>query len=100
MEIKLQQVLTREMKNRSINITSLSRETQIPRTTLHDWLAGRLPSSKNVGYLYHLSTFFEVPLSVLLFDKKEEKSSSVIVFTSSFIEGESRFKITVEKEGK
>lgn len=97
MEVKLKKVLNRELKSRTMTVTSLSRETGIPRTTLHDWYTGRLPSSKNIHYLYKLSAYFKISLSLLLFDTQDTDMPSNIVHTSFYIDGGDRFKLTIEK---
>ena len=101
MKIKLSQVLQREMKKRSLSVTSLARQTGIPRTTVHDWQMGRLPSSRNLHFLSDLSQFFNISLSVLLFDVEEKRtSSSTVLHTTTFTDETGEFKLTVEKSFK
>jgi predicted transcriptional regulator len=101
MKIKLSKVLEREMKKRSLNVTNLSRQTGIPRTTVHDWLMGRLPSSRNIHFLLELSRCFEISLSVLLFDAEEKmQTSSTILHSTTFSDGKVEYQLTVEKKIK
>jgi hypothetical protein len=89
--------MEREMKNRSITVTSLARMTEIPRTTLHDWISGRLPSSKNIHHLSKLSDFFNVSLNELLFGTQDKNYTSEILSCSTFKDGKNHYKVTIEK---
>lgn len=97
MKIKLSQVMAREMKSRSISVTLLAKSTGVPRTTVHDWLEGRLPSSKNIHYLSELSSFFGISLNELLFGVADQTPTSEVLFSSSFVDGQTSYKIIVEK---
>lgn len=97
MEVQLKRVMARELKSRSMTISSLSKLTKIPRTTLHDWYNGRLPSSRNIHYLHTLSEFFSISLSRLLFDIKGIEGGSSIVHSSNFIDGTESYRLTIEK---
>jgi transposase-like protein len=97
MKVKLSQIIQRESKNRGINITSLARETSIPRTTLFDWNAGKLPSAKNIHHLGTLSDYFAISLNELLFDVKDRNNKHEVLFSSTFRDENHQYRLVVEK---
>lgn len=97
MEIKLSEVLRREIESRNESIAVLSKNTGIPRTTLHDWVHGRLPSSRNLKYVQILSEYFNVSLETLLFGENTQFDRRNVLFNSFFQDGESKYRITVEE---
>lgn len=100
MKVQLQAVLKRELKNRKLTINSLAKGCSIPTSTIHSWTQGVLPSAKNLHYIHKLSEYLNIPISVLLFDYNESNSKSKVIFSSHFSEGDSEFRILVEKTNK
>jgi len=100
MEIKLKEVLRRELKGRGESINELSRKTKIPRSTLHNWQQGTLPTAKNLHYIRTLSIHFKITLSELLFNVKEERAAAEVLVSSLFTDGDRKYKITIEKTGR
>ncbi len=98
MEIKLQEVLNREMKSRNESVRTISKETGIPTSTLHNWIQGVLPSAKNIHFLDRLGEYFNISISVLLFNKEDSRGGDDILFSSTFVDGPNRYKIIIEKE--
>lgn len=99
MEIRLKHVLKRELKNHNLNINSLSRKCKVPVSVLHSWLQGVLPSGRNLHHVAGLAKFFSLPISVLLFDR-EESITSTILFNSEFTDGNSRYRLSIERINK
>ena len=97
MKIKLDKVISREMKAQDLSVTTLSKKTNIPRTTIHDWVNGRLPSSKNIHHLYGLADFFKISLNELLFDSKDRNARYETMFSSEFIDNKTKYRIIIEK---
>ena len=97
MKVKLSQVIQREMKSRGISVTSLARETSIPRTTIFDWTSGKLPSAKNIHHLGTLSDYFSISLNELLFDIKDKNNEQEILFSSTFRDENHQYRLVVEK---
>ena len=87
-----------QMKLRKMSVSELSKRTKIPYSTLLDWKHGRKPSSKNIHLLLLLSNFFDITLSQLLFGISEDRRSDIL-FTSTFKDGSTTYKLTVEKIG-
>ena len=71
--IKLKEVLSREIRNRGVSTSQLARLCGIPKSTLHDWVSGRLPNSKNIHLIKDLSEFLGISISLLLFNQEEKK---------------------------
>jgi hypothetical protein len=97
MEIKIRQVLERQLKNRNESINSIANNCSIPVATLHGWLAGTKPSAKNLHLLKNLSDYLNVSLVELLFNVKDDGTKGSILFTSTFLDGKTQYKLTVEK---
>lgn len=69
----------------------------MPQSVLHSWLQGVLPSARNLHHISTLSKFLEIPVSVLLFNQKENLSETTILFNSEFADGEHKYKLSIEK---
>lgn len=100
MKIQLDTVLKRELKSRNESINSVSKSCKIPVSVLHGWLQGVLPSAKNLHHIQTLSEYFGLPLSVLLFNVRDEKSASSVLFSSEFADGDLKYRLLVEKVKK
>ncbi len=97
MKVQLQQVLKRELKSRGESINVVARSCKIPLSVLHGWCNGVLPSAKNLHHIKNLSDYFGVPVSLLLFNSLDEKSSAVVLFSSEFADGDMKYRLLVEK---
>ena len=98
MEIKLQKVLSREMKMHSLSASFLAKVTGIPRTTIHEWQNGRKPSSRNLHHLLVLANYFKISLNELLFDQNvHSENETETLFMSTFEKGSEKFKLIVLK---
>ena len=97
MKVELQQVLKRELKIRHMTINGLARECSIPVSVLHSWLQGVLPSAKNLHHIATLARVLGLPVSVLLFNKDEDKPNTTTLFNSEFADGDHKYKLSVEK---
>ena len=97
-KIKLKEVLSREIRNRGVSTSQLARLCGIPKSTLHDWVSGRLPNSKNIHLIKDLSEFLGISISLLLFNQEEKKTDSEIVSMCTFNDGNHIYRITVEKK--
>lgn len=97
MKVQLKEVLKRQLKNRNESLNSLARRCGIPLSVLHGWVNGVLPSAKNLHHIQTLSNYLEIPISILLFNTREEQSKSDILFSSEFADGERRYRLLIEK---
>ncbi len=98
MEIKLQAVLKRELKTRNESINEIARNCKIPVSSLHGWTQGTLPHAKNLHLLKTLAEYLGISLSMLLFNVKDTLGeSSTILFSSQFVDGESQYRLVIEK---
>lgn len=98
MEIKLKEVLRREFKSRSLTVNAVSVATKIPSSTLNAWVsAGQLPSAKNLGHLQTLSEYLNIPLSMLLFNKRDKESTESVLFSTTFVDQDKRYRLVIEK---
>lgn len=97
MEIKLKEVLHRELRSRGESINELARKTKIPKSTLHNWHQGIIPNARNLHYVKALSDHFRLTLSEILFNVKESNHVEEILFSSMFTDKDRKYKITVEK---
>lgn len=97
MEIKLRTVLNRELKKRKASVNAVAEDCGIPQSTLHNWTQGVLPNAKNLHYIKTLSDYFRLPISTLLFDIQDENFSSAVLFSSTFIDSDVRYRLIVER---
>lgn len=97
MDIQLAKVLKRELKNKGESITGIARSCNIPPSVLHGWTNGVAPSAKNLHHIKALSDYLQVPISVLLFNVSEEKSEDSVLFSSTFVDGNKKYRLTVER---
>lgn len=100
MKIELQHVLKRELKSRNLTVNGLARSCGLPQSVLHSWLEGVLPSAKNLHHISTLAKYFEIPVSVLLFNQKEDFPETTILFNSEFVDGDNKYKLSIEKVKK
>jgi len=97
MEVKLKEVLKRELKNRNETISFVSESTGIPSSTLHAWSVGQLPSAKNLKHIKTLCDYLKIPLSELLFNVREKETTGSILFSSTFVDEGKQYKLIIEK---
>ena len=93
-------VLKREMKSRQISLTNLGLETGIPKSTLHGWVNGTIPSARHLHLVLKLSEFLSIPIGELLFNTRDEKEENKIIFSSEFSDGRAHYRFIVEKCNK
>lgn len=97
MEIKIKDVLNRELKSRNQSIHSLAEATGIPSSTLHSWFNGQLPSGKNLHYLKVLADHFSIGLIELLYNVKDSDGGTAILFSSTFVDQDRRYRLIIER---
>lgn len=95
-EIKLSQVLKNELKSRELTINKMARDCEIPASVLHGWINGTMPSAKNIHHIKTLSVYLNIPIDKLLFDNSTMPSRSIL-FSSTFMDGKTQYKLTIEK---
>lgn len=96
----MKEVLNRELKSRNESLQKLAKATNVPRATLHGWSQGMLPSAKNIHHLKSLADYFDISISMLLFNVNDEKSRDSILFSSTFVDQDKRYRLTIEKLSK
>jgi len=96
-KIKLKEVLSREIKNKNMNITQFARNCGVPKSTLHDWLNGRVPNSKNISLLKKLSSYLGVSIEMLLFNEEAGQVGAEVLFSSVFKNKDKTYRLTVER---
>lgn len=95
MSIKLKEILEKELKRRNLSINHVARDCEIPVSVLHGWVNGTLPSAKNLHHIKTLGKYLGMHMDEMLFE--EDERSSLILFTSTFMDGDTQYKLTVEK---
>jgi transcriptional regulator with XRE-family HTH domain len=75
-EIKIGSVIKRLLRDQRRTLKEVSRQTQIPYSTLHTWQENRQP--KDILKAQRLADYFGITLHHLLFDQEDfhEKRSS------------------------
>ncbi len=70
---------------------------RIPSSTLHAWSLGQLPSAKNLHYVKKLGDYLGVSITNLLFNTKDDFAQSNILFSSTFVDQDKRYRLVIEK---
>ena len=96
-ELKLSEILKSELKQRNMTAHQLSKELSIPPSVLNGWLKNVMPSAKNLQQIKKLADFFDLPLSVLLFNTNNEDNNSEVLFSSVFKDKDAKYRLTIEK---
>ena len=92
-EIKLSQVLKRELKGKVLS--RVAKEVGISVSILHDWYSSsRKPSAKNLWQLKMLADYLGLSLEQILFDEKREHQ---IISSTTFTDGGIQYRVNVEK---
>jgi transcriptional regulator with XRE-family HTH domain len=100
-KIFLKEVLKRELKARGESIQSISVACRIPHSTVHEWTQGRLPSARNLHHLSTLADHLGISLNALLFNVTDDaKNGSSILFSTTFVDEERRYRLIIEKVPK
>jgi hypothetical protein len=97
MEIKLKEVINRELKSRNESVHAAAESTGIPSSTLHAWSVGQLPSAKNLHHIKKLADHLGISLMTLLFNKKDDTTEASILFSSTFVDQDKRYRLVIEK---
>jgi transcriptional regulator with XRE-family HTH domain len=98
MSIKLNKILEKELKRRKLSITQLANDCGISVSVLHGWVKGTLPSAKNLHQIKTLSEHLKIPVDQMLFTgSDEDQRSHLILFSSTFRDGDTQYKLTIEK---
>lgn len=95
-ELRLDIVIRREMRAKSLTLNALAKATGIPQSSLHNWLSKRPPAGKNLAQIKRLSEYLGLSLSALLFDVTDEVRSQVL-YRSEFTDADKRYRLTIEK---
>lgn len=97
MTIKLDEILKNELERRKLSINEVAKECKIAPSVLHGWINGTLPSAKNLHHIQTLSKFLGISAEDMLFNSKEDSTSRLILFSSTFMDGDTQYKLTIEK---
>lgn len=94
-EIRLSQVLQRELKGKVLSKTA--REVKMSISLLHDWYSSaRKPSAKNLWQLKPLAEHLGMTLDEILFDERGEKQ---VISSTTFSDRGVQYRINIEKVG-
>lgn len=92
-EIKLSQVLQRELKGKVIS--RVAKEVGISVSILHDWYSSsRKPSAKNMWQLKKLADHLGLSLEQILFDEKQDRQ---IISSTTFSDRGVQYRVNIEK---
>lgn len=97
MKIMLETTLKRELKARRLTINAVAKACSIPISVLHAWVNGVLPSAKNLHHIATLANYLDIPVSILLFGEAESNNSETSLFSSTFKDGKSEYRMTIKK---
>ncbi len=96
MELKLSQVLQRELAGK--NISQIAKQIGINKSLLHDWTGSRrLPNAKNFPALMKLAKYLGLTLEELIFDKSSPQKTTIA--STTFSDSGNSYRIEIEKFG-
>lgn len=98
MDIRLSEVLQRELKGRDLK--KIANACDVKPTTLINWRDGTSPNLKQADGLLNLCRFLNLSLEELLFNKRDLTSKNEVISQTIFKDNSSVFKITIEKCSK
>lgn len=100
MKLKIDQVLTRIVKERRLTLKALSKLSGVPSTTLHEWQNGRSP--RDPVQAKKVADALEISLNQLLFDEPDsnERISIQSVLKEDVFSGTFEISIKRIKEKK
>lgn len=87
-----QKLLKEKLRDR--NLSELSRNLDIPRSLLQDWVhEGRVPSMKNLAHIQKLADFLGYSLDELL----TGRSSKKIISSVEFDDGDRKYQVIINR---
>lgn len=96
-ELKLSEILKTELQQRNMSAHEICKKLAIPASVFNGWLHNAQPSAKNLHQVKKLADFFDLPLSVLLFNASSEDNSAEVLFSSVFKDKNAKYRLTIEK---
>jgi len=90
-------ILQAEMKRRKVSLNQLAKDCGIPVSVLHGWVNGILPSAKNLYLVRKLSICLDLSVEELLFGLSDKEVARNILFSTTFIDDGTKYRLTVEK---
>ena len=90
---------TIKLSKKNISLSKLSREINVPKSSIANWEAGiglRL-NEQNMEYLERLSNYFNVPVQTILFGHFDHDSKKEVLFESTFRDGFTKYRFRIEK---
>ena len=97
-KVRLDSIIKAQLTARKMNANQLCKELSIPQSVMSGWLNGVAPSAKNLPLIKKLAEYFDLPVSILLFNEKEgDENRPSILFSSTFKDGNTRYRLIIEK---
>lgn len=93
--MKLNEILTKLMKEADISPTKLSKATNVPLSTLHGWMQGIEPRS--ISQVKNIADFFGINIDYLCFGKDpfEDSNNPIIQYENEINAG--TFEVVLRK---
>lgn len=93
----LKKILKSELERRKLSINQVANDCNIPSSVLHGWINGTLPSAKNLHHIKTLSDYLGISTDQMLFNSEGRSRTHLILFSSTFMDGDVQYKLTIEK---
>ena len=71
-DMRLKVILKGLMESNSMTLTALSKETGVPKQTIHNWLCGTEP--KSLDHVRSVARYFNLSIEELCYGESEKKS--------------------------
>lgn len=91
--MKFSDILKNRLKDK--NLSQVSRELEIPKTLLHEWVhAKRSPSFKNIKHIKRLAEYLSLSLSQLLLGEDDRFQ---VLNSFQFTDNDRKYRVWVER---
>ncbi len=94
MKLKIDETLKRLLADREIK--KIAKACDVSYSTLHSWVIGQTsPSGKQLPALLRIADYFNITLEELLLNEKERGTE--VIMSTTFKDGETTYKLIIEK---
>lgn len=99
-KLRLENILNSEFKIKKLSINKVSKDCKIPKSVLHGWLNGVIPSAKNLYHIKTLCEYLGLSIEQILFGEINKIKECSNLFETTFNDGNSQYKLIILKLNK
>lgn len=96
-KLKLEDSLNAQFKSKKLTINQVAKDCRIPKSVLHGWLNGTIPSAKNLHHIKTLCEYLELSIEQILFGKINIANEGATLFETTFMDGDEKYRLIIVK---